>query len=192
MITALWERSVSKQKVDSMGSERDRAMLFEIGGPREKGGCHYYLSENTTLLHTSGQGCDFRVYLGGNWRFDLEIDSRNGECLRLGGFMSKLTAKRAVLEVPDAEAKKLVCRSEKMVPGRACYSDSPTNSVLFDPREKILCIGDPEISGEAVEFSDRTVAVVKDGRLACVYLMLDDVGSDPENGNSLSNCIVLV
>ena len=192
MITALWERSVSKQKVDSLNSPSDSGMKFEKGGPRERGNSVYRLGENTSLTLSEDPKHDFGVYLGGNWRFELEADSRSGECLGISGFMSKLTAKRAVLEIPDAESRKLICRSDRLIPGKACYSDSPANSVHYDPRNKILCIGDPEATGDAAEFCDKTVAVISGGKLMSVYLALDGVETDPENGNTLTNCIVLV
>lgn len=192
MITALWERSVSKNKVDKLSSPADSKMIFEKGGPRQRSDGHFYLSSDTSLLLTDERPSDFSLYLGGNWRFEMAIDSKTGECLRVSGFVSKLTAKRAVLELPDAEPMTLICRSEKIEPGKACYSPYPVNSVLYDPRNKILCLGDPEAEGEAIEFADCSVAVLSDRVLKCVYLILNNMTADEDSGNSITNCIVLV
>lgn len=193
LITALWERSVSKKRVDSVNAESDSEMKFEIGERRARGDGHFDLTDNTSLIYSGSQEADFGVYLARNWRFEMKVDTDTGECVGLTGFMSKLTAKKSSLVLPAAEPKKLLCKSARLDSGAAgCYSESPANSVHFDPEKKILCLGDPEGAGEAVEFADRIIAVVNAGNLVCVYMLLDNIADDPENGNNLINCILLV
>lgn len=193
LITALWERSVTKKKLDPINPEPDGDMRFEIGAVRTCGDGHYRLTSDTSLFCVGVEKGDFSVYLAGNWRFELSVDSNSGVCRGIYGFMSKLTARQAVLEVPEAEPKTLICKSGRLSADNVgCYCPWPSNSVLFDQRRKVLCLGNPENDGEAVEFADRTVAVIKDGRLVCVYLKLDNIEGDEEDGNNLMNCIVLV
>ncbi len=196
LITALWERSVTKKKLDPINPEPDLSMRFEPGEPRERGDGRYVLTSDTSLCFEGGENGkrgDFSVYLAGNWRFELSVNSTTGECREISGFMSKLTAKQAVLEVPEAEKRKLICKSDTLrAQSVGCYCPYPANSVLFDQRRRILCLGNPEGDGEAVEFADRTVAVLKEGRLACVYLRLDTIEDSAEGGDNLLNCIVLV
>ncbi len=192
LITALWERSVTKKKLDPINPEPDFEMRFEAGEARVRGDCRYRLTPDTSLVYTGGEAGDFSVYLAGNWRFELKVDSDSGECREISGFMSKLTAKQAVLEVPEGERRKLICKSVRLgAENVGCYCPWPTNSVLFDPRRKILCLGNPESPGDAVEFADRTVAVLSDGKLMSVYLRLDNI-EEGEDGNNLANCIVMV
>lgn len=191
LITALWERSAAKKRIDPINSEADSSMKFEVGAARERGCCRYILSENTTL---SSLGCDeggFGVYVAGNWRFELKVDPETGECFGFSGFMSKLTAKSAEISVPEAESKTLICKSEKLGEGSGCYCSCPNNSVLYDLKKKILCIGDPDAKGDAIEFLDSTVAVLANGRLCCIYLMLENIEEEAQ-GINLMNCIVTV
>lgn len=192
LITALWERSVMKNKIEPISSEAAGRMTFEIGADRERGCEFYSLSENTSLVYSKPFEEGFGVYLAENWRFEMKVDPGSGRCVCLNGFMSKLTAKQADLAPPAAEPKELICHSSHLGEGMGCYSQDPPNSVLFDPKKRILCLGDPDAEGEAVEFADRTVGVISGERLRCVYLLLDNIGNNAEAGNNLINCIVLV
>lgn len=193
LITALWERSVMKQKVDPIDSAADDSASFEAGEERLRGSGHFYLSSNTSLLYSEQIEGGFGVYLAGNWRFELKVDPETGRCLYVTGFMSKLTAKKRELAVPKAEARELIFKSASMESGaEGCYISRPVNSVYFDSEKKILCVGDPEASGRAIEFADRIAAIIEGGKLLAVYLELDDIADDPENGLNLINCIVTV
>ncbi len=194
LITALWERSVSKQKVDPINPDPDSGMTFEFLGQRVREGGGFRLTSNTSLEYIgSGEG-DFSVYLAGNWRFELSVDCSSGRCARLTGFMSKLTAKQADLNIPAAEPKVMYCRSDRLMSENfGCYSAYPVNSVYFDPKKLVMCIGDPEAEGEAGEFLDDAVAVINAGRLVCIYLRLDRADEAAVSGeDNLMNCIVLV
>ena len=193
LITALWERSVIKQRVDPINPDPDAGMRFVIGEKRERGGCRFVLNHDTSLEHTTAENGDFSVYLGGNWRFELSVDCATGRCVKLTGFMSKLTAKQKSLAVPKAEPSVLICRSDRLLSEHfGCYSADPTNSVFFDPERLILCLGDPEAAGTAVEFADRTVAVIDSGHMRCVYLLLDNLENAVKGEDNLMNCIVMV
>lgn len=192
MITALWERAKGRERVERANPSEAGEMKFSFGDMRAPGSCGFSLDEDTSLMHSAQNDGDFGVYLAGNWRFEVHVDSETGECLKLTAFMSKLTAKRASLKIPESKPMKMIFSSPGMNAGMACYSATPANSVHFDPEEKILCIGDPDGEGEAGEFADKTTAVIKDGRLTAVWLDLKDVPDNRKNGIALGDCLVVV
>ncbi len=193
LITALWERSVSKKRVDPINPEADAEMRFAVGEPRRPEDGQFVLTENTSLVYLGEGEGDFSVYLAGNWRFELKVDSDSGACVDFSGFMSKLTARRTELNMPSAEKRTLICKSGRLAgEGVGCYSAYPSNAVLFDDKKRILCLGDHEAEGEAVEFLDRAVAVLGEGKLLALYINLDNIADDPKSESNLMNCIVLV
>ena len=191
LITALWERAQGLEKVSSRNPDDSVSLSYESGGERRSEGGEFCLAENTSLLYSKGKPGDFGVYLAKNWRFELKFDAKTGECVDFTGFMSKLTAKESKLNVPDAVPRKLICKSDNMDAGKMCYSTSPSNSVHYDCTKKILCIGDPEAAGEAIEALDKTVFVLDNGSISAVYLILDNT-QDKGEGSNLKNCLVLV
>lgn len=199
MITVLWERSLKKKQVeqrlkqsgrDYCGSENSYSFEIKYGFDSEPG--HFALTDDTSLIYEDGHESDYGVYIAGNWRFEIGIDTKTGRCVSLTAFLSRLTAKRRVLELPDADPGRLVFCSNEMEQGLCDYVNTPDNAVYFDPAEKILCIGDPDSVGESVAFSRYICAVVSGGKLVSVYLDLKDLKSPPDAGISLVDCIILV
>ncbi len=139
---------------------------------------HFYLAEDTSLLYHGLQG-DYSVLLGGNWRFELVVDCLTGLCTQVQGFLYGLEVTYAALELPKSELKDLYFISEKpLVSGGGCYYLPFAKKAFWDAEKKILCYGDPHSNGEAVEFTSKTIAVIENKRLMCVYLILDDMRED--------------
>lgn len=133
----------------------------------------FVLADDTSLLYRNGLGGDYSVLLGGNWRFELIVDSRTGLCAHMQSFLDSLQAQDARLELPDAAAGDLYFAAERpLEPGGGCRYHPFADRAFRDRERKILCFGDPFGEGEAVEFTPETIAVVRENRLISVFLNL--------------------
>ncbi len=139
---------------------------------------HFYMTEDSSLLYNGLQG-DYSVLLGGNWRFELIVDSRTGLCTQVQSFLGKLEVTYTTLTLPKSADKDLYfVREEALASGCGCHYFPFQNKAFWDKERKILCFGDPHSNGEAVEFTPKVIAVVDHKQLMCVYLLLDDLAGE--------------
>ena len=136
---------------------------------------NFYLTKDSSLLYNGLQG-DFSVFLGGNWRFELIVDSKTGLCTHIQSFLKKLEVTVANLDLPDSVVKDLFFVSETpLESGCGCHYYPFVNMAFWDEKKKILCFGDPGIKGDAIEFTPKTIAIIKDTQLKSMYLTLDRI-----------------
>ena len=50
----------------------------------------FYLTEDRSLLYQSTTNGDYSILLGGNWRFELIVDSSTGLCIKFQSFLDEL------------------------------------------------------------------------------------------------------
>ena len=55
-----------------------------------KGRNDFYLTEDRSLLYQSTTNGDYSILLGGNWRFELIVDSSTGLCIKFQSFLDEL------------------------------------------------------------------------------------------------------
>lgn len=156
-------------------------MHFYIGEPKYRSiiphDSTFYIADDTSLLYTGLDG-DYSVLLGGNWRFELVVDSQTGFCTHIQSFLKNLEVTDANLDLPNAVCKDLYLADESSLePGGGCHYLPFDNMAFWDIKKKVLCFGDPGYKGEAVEFTPKTIAVVKDNQLKSVFLNLDCIRS---------------
>lgn len=133
----------------------------------------FYLTDDSSLLYNGLQG-DYSVLLGGNWRFELIVDSHTGLCTHIQSFLKKLEITASNLELPDATTKDLYFVSENpLESGCGCHYHPFNNMAFWDEKKKILCFGDPCSKGEAIEFTPKTIAIIKGAQLKSMFLALD-------------------
>ncbi len=133
----------------------------------------FYIADDTSLLY-SGLDGDYSVLLGGNWRFELVVDSQTGLCTHIQSFLEKLEVTDADLTLPMAVSKDLYFADESSLePGGGCHYHPFSNTAFWDKKKKVLCFGDPDGQGEAVEFTPKTIAVIKENQLKSIFLNLD-------------------
>ena len=136
---------------------------------------HFYITEDTSLLYNGLRG-GYSVLLGGNWRFELIVDSLTGLCTHIQSFLGKLEVTYTTLKLPEYESKDLYfTKEEPLYPGGGCYYFPFASKAFWDAQGRVLCFGDPDSKGNAVEFTPKTIAVIDKKRLMCVYLLLDDI-----------------
>ena len=137
---------------------------------------HFKLTGDGSLLYRPIKSGDYSILLGGNWRFELIVDSSTGVCIKFQSFLDELKVVRRTLDLPDAKARRVfIKRDEMLIPGEGCHYHPFSDKVYWDERKNILCIGNPESLGEAVEFAPHIIMVVKNGQLDCLYLNLHNV-----------------
>ncbi len=131
---------------------------------------------------------DFSIYnisLGGNWRFQLIVDSNTGRCVKFESYLNGMVIKKSSVSIAESERRKLYfLTDEKMQMGSGCYYVPFSNEVCYDETKKILCFGNRNAIGVAIEFAPKIIAVVNDGDLKCIYLLLND---NPEISAFLTN-----
>ena len=133
----------------------------------------FYIADDTSLLY-SGLDGDYSVLLGGNWRFELVVDSQTGLCTHIQSFLENLEVTDADLTLPMAVSKDLYFADESSLePGGGCHYHPFSNTAFWDKKKKVLCFGDPDCQGEAVEFTPKTIAVIKENQLKSIFLNLD-------------------
>ena len=133
----------------------------------------FYIADDTSLLY-SGLDGDYSVLLGGNWRFELVVDSQTGLCTHIQSFLENLEVTDADLTLPMAISKDLYFANERSLePGSGCHYHPFSNTAFWDKKKKVLCFGDPDGQGEAVEFTPKTIAVIKENQLKSIFLNLD-------------------
>lgn len=135
----------------------------------------FLLMKDKSLLYSKSSG-DYSVFLGGNWRFELIIDSSTGLCIKIQCFLDELDVSCMGLELPKFQRKRVyVASKEPLSPACGCHYFPFRDAAYWDSQKYILCIGDPNSAGESVEFSNKTIAVIEKGKLMCVYLVLDSL-----------------
>lgn len=133
----------------------------------------FCLADDSSLLYNGLHG-DFSVLLGGNWRFELIVDSQTGLCTHIQSFLKGMEVIADSLDIPDSAKKDLHFVGEKpLEPGCGCHYHPFSNMTFWDEEKKTLCFGDPCSKGEAIEFTPKTIAIIKDNQLKSMYLILD-------------------
>lgn len=155
-------------------------MRFEIGEQYRIGDGEIYrfcLSDDSSLTYKSP--IRFKIYnisLGGNWRIQLIADCDTGRCIKVECYLSGIIAERTSLSVPKSEQRELhFIADEIMRLGEGCCYTPFSDEISYDAENRILCFGNHTAVGRAIEFAPKTIAVVDNGSLKCVYLLLDDV-----------------
>lgn len=148
--------------------------LYDRDSAKDRSG--FYLAKDKSLMYQSTINGDYSVLLGGNWRFELIVDSSTGLCVKFQSFLDELKVLHQPLVVPKSKARRVFIKSDEMLyPGEGCHYHPFENKVFWDERKDILCIGNPDEGGEVIEFAPYITMVVKKHQLVCLYLALHHV-----------------
>lgn len=140
----------------------------------------FYLTDDLSLLYRS-HVVNYNIYnisLGGNWRFQLMANCNTGQCLAVECYLDKLykVVNYQSLIIPKFERRKLYfIANERMQQGSGCYYVPFCNEVFYDIKNKVLCLGDNNADGKAIEFMQNIIAIIDNGNLKCIYLILDSI-----------------
>lgn len=170
---------LNNKKENSIKNVTKSKMDFVIGDSKycqhNASDYHFYMADDTSLLYNGMYG-DYSVLLGGNWRFELVVDSLTGLCTYVQSFLEKLEVTYTTLELPKSKAKDLYfVRENPLNPGGGCHYFPFANKAFWDSQREILCYGNPNSTGEAIEFMPKMIAVIEKKQLMCIYLILDDI-----------------
>ncbi len=165
-------------------------MKFNVGDKYyidDKNRSYFKLCDDLSLLYNNYLD-DFSIYnisLGGNWRFQLIVDSNTGRCVKFECYLDGMVIQKLSVSLAELERRQLCfLTDEKMQMGSGCYYAPFSNEVCYDETKKILCFGNRNAIGTAIEFAPKIIAVVNDGDLKCIYLLLND---NPEIAAFLEN-----
>ncbi len=137
---------------------------------------YFYLTKDKSLLYNTITSGDYSVLFGGNWRFELIVDSATGLCVKFQSFLDELKVSHRTIDLPESTPKKIFFTSNDVLsPGGGCHYFPFENKVYWDERKSILCIGNPNIEGEVVEFVPQTISVIRNGQIVCLYLILGNI-----------------
>ena len=181
MALGTWFLNTKRKKDTGMATLTNR-IDFVVGNEvlinEQDTNADFFLSEDGSLLYSKSSG-DYSVLLGGNWRFELVVDSSTGLCVKLQCFLDELSVTHTALELPQYQQKKVyvVCE-EPLSSACGCHYLPFEDSVFWDYTKHLLCIGDPRSTGQAIEFTNKTIAIIDDTKLRCVYLLLNSISSD--------------
>ena len=67
----------------------------------------FYLTEDRSLLYQSTTNGDYSILLGGNWRFELIVDSSTGLCIKFQSFLDELKVLHKPLVLPESKARRV-------------------------------------------------------------------------------------
>ena len=136
---------------------------------------NFCLAEDTSLIYNKDEG-DYSVLLGGNWRTELIINSSTGQLIKFQSFLAQLNIIEQEIIIPKSKKNNIYFISEEEIePYEGCHYNPFRNDVYWDNKNKILCFGDPNITGEAIEFTEKITVIIKDEQLICIYLQLDSI-----------------
>ena len=122
----------------------------------------FYLAKDKSLMYQSIIDGDYSILLGGNWRFELIVDSSTGLCVKFQSLLDELKVLYKHLVLPESKARKVFVKSDEILyPGEGCHYYPFVNKAYWDERKNILCIGNPDAVGEAIEFASHIIMVVK-------------------------------
>ncbi len=148
--------------------------LYDRDSVKDRSG--FYLTKDKSLMYQSTANGDYSILLGGNWRFELIIDSSTGLCIKFQSFLDGLKVLHQPLVVPESKARRVFVRSDEMLfPGEGCHYHPFANKAYWDERRKILCIGNPDEVGDVIEFAPHIIMITKKHQLVCLYLDLNNV-----------------
>lgn len=151
---------------------------FIVSGEQDFNG-DFFVTKDKSLLYSKQSSGDYSVLLGGNWRFELIVDSSTGLCVKVQCFLDELSVKYTALEIPQSQRKNIyVISNELLSPGCGCHYFPFEDIAFWDHKKHLLCIGNPYSGGQAVEFTNKTIAIIEDGKLICVYLSLNSILGD--------------
>lgn len=133
----------------------------------------FSIMKDGSLLY-SMQGGTFTILLGGDWRFELNVDSNTGKCINFQGTLTGNIQEKA-LEIPfHYKGDLFFCHNDKLLIGSGCHYLSIDNHTYYDSIQKVLCVGNLYSNGIAIEFTDKIIAVVCDNILVAIYMDLKD------------------
>lgn len=148
--------------------------LYDIDSVQDSN--YFCLEKDRSLLYQSYVRGDYSILLSGNWRFELIVDSSTGLCVKYQSFLDELKVSYKTLTLPKSEPRKIYVKTdEELCPGEGCHYQPFMDKAYWDKTNRILCIGNPEAIGEAIEFTPHIIMVIKDNQLRCIYLELGNI-----------------
>lgn len=162
-----WRFSMKKESV------KQKKMQFKYTIKENCNTGFFSIMKDCSLLYST-KGGNFTISLGGDWRFELNVDSNTGKCINFQGTLTGNIQEKN-LKIPSYRKGDLFfCHEDELLIGSGCHYLCIDDHAYYDPIQKVLCVGNPSLNGVAIEFTDGTIAVICDNILVAIYLDLKD------------------
>lgn len=113
----------------------------------------------------------YTISLGGNWRYLIEVSYKTGRCEEFSCFLEGADVLEKGLRIPKhREGGLYFVDDEEMTRGSGTMYFPFENKCYYDVNSGILCVGNPYLEGEVIEFASNTFAAVFDNKLTAVFM----------------------
>lgn len=135
----------------------------------------FELHDDSSLTYAVDNG-GFSILLGGKWALCLIADYQTGKVEGFETIVDDLSIIISDLSIPKrVEGALMFSSDEELNRGSGCHYIPFENKIYYDEKMKIMCIGDKNAKGQAVEFAKNIIAVVDDVKLVSIYLDLNEI-----------------
>jgi len=134
------------------------------------------VEEDTSVIFEElekNQDFGYTISLGGNWRYLMDVSCRTGQCGAVSCFLEGADVLEEKLAIPGHKRGKVYFEDdEEMTKGSGTMYFPFENKCYYDKKKNILCIGNPYLQGETIEFVSNIYAVINGDRLIAIFMVL--------------------
>ena len=84
--------------------------LYDSDSAKDRNG--FYLAGDKSLMYQSTIDGDYSILLGGNWRFELIVDSFTGLCVKFQSFLDELKVLHKPLVLPESKSRRVFVKRQ--------------------------------------------------------------------------------
>jgi len=151
-----------KFSIDYSGSKQDRLLT-------------YHIEEYSFDMEPSVQWINFDIVVN---KLNLTVVDEDNKIVQLDGFCGLNASMKSNYAVPESQ-KGILRVTDDLKPGfGSYYVKKEEQPVFINMQTGWVCIGDPVMQGEAVEFINNCVAVIDDNREFVALWLKPDVLPD--------------
>ena len=133
-----------------------------------------YMSPDTSILFKNNQKIekmDYTISLGENPRYLIDLYCNTGRCGNIRWFMDGQKICQRELNSSKSKKGKLYFFSDEEMTAHSGEMYNLFDDVCYyDEKKELLCVGNPDFSGVAIEFLSGVVAVLDHNKLVAVFV----------------------
>lgn len=142
-----------------------------------------YMTEDTSILFESNSeietGLDYTVSLGGNSRFLIDLSHNTGRCGKMRCFMDGQSVFLRKLNIPENNKGKLYFLSDEEMTAYSGEMYFPfKNMCYYDEKNSVICLGNPDLQGDTIEFLSNTFAVIGGDKLSAIFMKVKSLNDN--------------
>lgn len=119
---------------------------------------------------------DYTISLGADPRVIMDLSCETGRCGPLRCFLGGVKIVEKALVLPESKTGELYfVDDEKMTKYSGSMYLPFEDSCYYDETKNILCFGNPDLQGIAIEFVSNTYAVIYEGKITSVFMIVSSL-----------------